>query len=82
MALEEWKLRLTSAKVEVELEAELGNRENRQKLYLGRNIDMEQPFLPWWDQSQIVLASVTSPHLCSSTYQTRKFFLLQINIES
>ena len=26
MALEEWKLRLTSAKVEVEVEAELGNR--------------------------------------------------------
>ena len=25
MALEEWKLRLTSAKVEVEVEAELGN---------------------------------------------------------
>ena len=25
MALEEWKLRLTSAKVEVEAEAELGN---------------------------------------------------------
>ena len=26
MALEEWKLRLTSAKVEVEVEAELGNK--------------------------------------------------------
>ena len=28
VALEEWKLRLTSAKVEVEVEAELGNRNN------------------------------------------------------
>ena len=26
VALEEWKLRLTSAKVEVEVEAELGNK--------------------------------------------------------
>ena len=36
VALEEWKLRLTSAKVEVEVEAELGNMRillNKLKIY-------------------------------------------------
>ena len=33
MALEEWKLRLTSAKVEVEVEAELGKRQFGLKIF-------------------------------------------------
>ena len=35
VALEEWKLRLTSAKVEVEVEAELEKK--RKKMYLKSN---------------------------------------------
>ena len=34
MALEEWKLRLTSAKVEVEVEAELGNEQSEYMIHL------------------------------------------------
>ena len=45
MALEEWKLRLTSAKVEVEVEAELGNKTlGNETLYplgdIGRHRDL------------------------------------------
>ena len=34
VALEEWKLRLTSAKVEVEVEAELGNKQTDAQSHL------------------------------------------------
>ena len=39
MALEEWKLRLTSAKVEVEVEAELGKNEYMAILGLEEQLD-------------------------------------------